>query len=157
MRPATAEVTRMQLVTVMATRIRPEAMRMQLGRRRRGSGLRDGGGSDAARGGGGGGSDAARSDDGVADATRGRDGGAEARGGDSGTNAACDGGGGADATCSGGSGVDMAQMVSSSSTLSIELPRQQVLRHNLRIESLVYSQSSSDSTINSVEIFCGVR
>lgn len=113
-----------------------------------------GGLTDAARGrgrhadatrGGGGRADAARDDSGRTDAARGGgrvdvacsgDGRAvAARDGDGCADAGRDGVGGVDVSCNGG--VDAARMISSSSTFSIELPRQQVLHHHLRIESLV--------------------
>lgn len=100
--------------------------------------------ADATRGGGGR-ADAARDDSGRTDAARGGgrvdvarsgDGRAvAARDGDGCADAGRDGVGGVDVSCNGG--VDAARMISSSSTFSIELPRQQVLHHHLRIESLV--------------------
>uniref|UniRef100_A0A0D3HCB1 DUF3778 domain-containing protein n=1 Tax=Oryza barthii TaxID=65489 RepID=A0A0D3HCB1_9ORYZ len=95
------------------------------GRGRRADATRGGGGrADAARGGG------------RVDVARGGDGRAVAAcSGDGCADAGRDGVGGVDVSCNGG--VDAARMISSSSTFSIELPRQQVFRHHLQIESLV--------------------
>ncbi|BAS89709.1 Os04g0478000 [Oryza sativa Japonica Group] len=105
-----------------------------------GGGLTDaarggGGHADAARGGGGH-AVAALGGDGSADVAPGGESCADApRGGDGCAVAVRDGVGGADVSCNGG--VDATRMISFSSTFSIELPRQHVLRHHLWIKSLV--------------------